>query len=53
MIVNETVNHKHVKHQIQRIKHLQVTVRPSTMDKNPYRKVSCKMFTKKHDTKKS
>ena len=42
MIVNETVNHQKVKRQIQRIKLPQVTVRPSTMDKNPYRKVSCK-----------
>ena len=33
---------KKVKRQIQRIKLLQVTVRPSTMDKNPYHKVSCK-----------
>ena len=42
MIVNETVNHQKVKRQIQRIKLLQVTVRPSTMDKNQYRKVICK-----------
>ena len=42
MIVNETVNHQKVKRQIQRIELLQVTVRPSTTEKNPYRKVSCK-----------
>ena len=43
MIVNEKVNHQTVKRQKQRINLLQGTVRPSTMDKNPYRKVSCKM----------
>ena len=40
MIVNETAIQQIVEEQI--IKLLQVTIRPSTMDKNPYRKESCK-----------